>query len=167
MARYDGVGYGYRSPNGNSLVEMTINSRTEGFGEEVRRRILLGTYVLSSGYYDAYYVKAMKVRTLINQDFSNAFEKVDAILAPTAPTVAYKIGEGADPLSVYLLDAYTIPVNLAGLPAISVPCGFVDNMPVGLQIIGKHMAEETIIRAAFTFEQNTEYYKQFASLEVK
>ncbi len=167
LARYDGVGYGYRSPNGNSLVEMTINSRTEGFGEEVRRRILLGTYVLSSGYYDAYYVKAMKVRTLINQDFSNAFEKVDAILAPTAPTVAYKIGEGADPLSVYLLDAYTIPVNLAGLPAISVPCGFVDNMPVGLQIIGKHMAEETIIRAAFTFEQNTEYYKQFASLEVK
>ena len=167
LARFDGVGYGYRSPNGKSLVEMSTNTRTEGFGEEVRRRILLGTYVLSSGYYDAYYVKAMKVRTLIKQDFKNAFDNVDLVLAPASPTVAYKIGGMVDPLSAYLLDAYTIPINLAGLPAISVPCGFVDGMPVGMQLIGKPLAEETLLRAAFAYEQNTNWHKQFVSLEVK
>lgn len=167
LARFDGVGYGYRSPNGKSLVEMSTNTRTEGFGEEVRRRILLGTYVLSSGYYDAYYVKAMKVRTLIKQDFKNAFDNVDLVLAPASPTVAYKIGDMVDPLSAYLLDAYTIPINLAGLPAISVPCGFVDGMPVGMQLIGKPLAEETLLRAAFAYEQNTNWHKQFVSLEVK
>lgn len=167
LARFDGVGYGYRSPNGKSLVEMSTNTRTEGFGEEVRRRILLGTYVLSSGYYDAYYVKAMKVRTLIKQDFKNAFDNVDLVLAPASPTVAYKIGDMVDPLSAYLLDAYTIPINLAGLPAISVPCGFVDGMPVGMQLIGKPLAEETLLRAAFAYEQNTDWHKQFVSLEVK
>lgn len=164
LARYDGVGYGYRSPNGNSLVEMTTNSRTEGFGEEVRRRIMLGTYVLSSGYYDAYYLKAMKVRTLINQDFAKAFEQVDVILAPASPIVAHKFGEIADPLSSYLLDAYTIPVNLAGLPAMSVPCGFADGMPVGLQMIAKPLNEQALLRAGFTFEQNTDYHKSFAKL---
>lgn len=164
LARYDGVGYGYRSPNGNSLVEMTTNTRTEGFGEEVRRRIMLGTYVLSSGYYDAYYLKAMKVRTLIKQDFTNAFDKVDVILAPASPTVAYKFGEVADPLSSYLLDAYTIPVNLAGLPAMSIPCGFAHGMPVGLQMIAKPLNEQALLRAAYTFEQNTDFHKSFAQL---
>lgn len=167
LARFDGVGYGYRSPNGNSLVEMSTNTRTEGFGEEVRRRIMLGTYVLSSGYYDAYYVKAMKVRTLIKQDFQNAFNDVDVILAPASPTVAYPIGSVVDPLASYLLDAYTIPVNLAGLPGISIPCGFAESMPVGLQMIGNHLSEETLLRAAFTFEQNTDYHKCFADLEGK
>ena len=164
LARYDGVGYGYRSPSGNSLVEMTTNSRTEGFGEEVRRRIMLGTYVLSSGYYDAYYLKAMKVRTLINQDFAKAFEQVDVILAPASPIVAHKFGEISDPLTAYMLDAYTIPVNLAGLPAMSVPCGFADGMPVGMQMIAKPLNEQALLRAGFTFEQNTDYHKSFAEL---
>lgn len=164
LARYDGVGYGYRSPQGNSLVEMTTNSRSEGFGEEVRRRIMLGTYVLSSGYYDAYYLKAMKVRTLINQDFAKAFEQVDVILAPASPIIAHKFGEIADPLSSYLLDAYTIPVNLAGLPAMSVPCGFAEGMPVGLQMIAKPLNEQALLRAGFTFEQNTDYHKSFVEL---
>lgn len=164
LGRYDGVGYGYRSQSGNSLVEMTTNSRTEGFGEEVRRRIMLGTYVLSSGYYDAYYLKAMKVRTLINQDFAKAFDQVDVILAPASPIVAHKFGEISDPLTSYMLDAYTIPVNLAGLPAMSVPCGFADGMPVGLQMIAKPLNEQALLRTGFTFEQNTDYHKSFAEL---
>lgn len=164
LARYDGVGYGYRSNSGKNLVEMTTNSRTEGFGAEVKRRIMLGTYVLSSGYYDAYYLKAMKVRTLIKQDFEQAFDKVDVILTPASPTVSYPIGEMVDPLSAYLLDVYTIPVNLAGLPAISVPCGFADGLPVGLQLIGKPLGEETLLRAGYTFEQNTSHHKCLAKL---
>lgn len=164
LARYDGVGYGYRSKSGKNLVEMTTNSRTEGFGAEVKRRIMLGTYVLSSGYYDAYYLKAMKVRTLIKQDFEQAFDKVDVILTPASPTVSYPIGEMVDPLSAYLLDVYTIPVNLAGLPAISVPCGFADGLPVGLQLIGKPLGEETLLRASYTFEQNTNHHKCLAKL---
>lgn len=164
LARYDGVGYGYRSQNGKNLVEMTTNSRTEGFGDEVKRRIMLGTYVLSSGYYDAYYLKAMQARTLIKKDFDDAFAQVDVILSPSSPTVAHQIGGIADPLTAYLLDTYTIPVNLAGLPAISVPCGFADNLPVGLQLIGKPLGELDILRAGHAFEQNNDYHKCFAKL---
>lgn len=164
LARYDGVGYGYRSKTGKNLLEMTTNSRTEGFGAEVKRRIMLGTYVLSSGYYDAYYLKAMKARTLIKQDFDEAFNKVDIILTPASPTVSYPVGAMVDPLSAYLLDIYTIPVNLAGLPAISIPCGFVDGLPVGLQLIAKPLAEATLLQASYTFEQNTEHHKCLATL---
>ena len=160
LARYDGVRYGFRAANATSAPEMTTLSRTEGFGAEVKRRIMLGTYVLSSGYYDAYYKKAMQVRTLIRRDFDSAFEKCDVILAPTSPVVAYPI----DPLSIYMLDVYTIPVNMAGLPGISVPCGFADGMPVGMQLIGKPLDEETVLRAAYTFEQANEYHKVLAPL---
>ena len=139
-------------------------SRTEGFGAEVRRRIMLGTYVLSSGYYDAYYNKAMQIRTLIRRDFEEAFQKCDVILTPTSPVVAYPIDGKMDPLQIYMLDVTTIPVNMAGLPGISIPCGFVDGMPVGMQLIGKILDEETILRAAYTFEQATEYHKVFAPL---
>lgn len=162
LARYDGVGYGYRSQNSPNLIEMTTNSRSEAFGEEVRRRIMLGTYVLSSGYYDAYYLKALKARTLIKKDFDDVFSKVDVIVAPASPIVAPNIGEITDPLASYMLDIYTVPVNLAGLPGISVPCGFAHNMPVGLQIIGKPLAEETILRAAYAYEQTQEFHKNMA-----
>lgn len=164
LARYDGVRYGFRSANATSAPEMTTLSRTEGFGAEVKRRIMLGTYVLSSGYYDAYYKKAMQVRTLIRRDFDSAFEKCDVILAPTSPVVAYPIDGKMDPLSIYMLDVYTIPVNMAGLPGISVPCGFADGMPVGMQLIGKPLDEETVLRAAYTFEQANEYHKVLAPL---
>ena len=164
LARYDGVRYGFRAANATSAPEMTTLSRTEGFGAEVKRRIMLGTYVLSSGYYDAYYKKAMQVRTLIRRDFDSAFEKCDVILAPTSPVVAYPIDGKMDPLSIYMLDVYTIPVNMAGLPGISVPCGFADGMPVGMQLIGKPLDEETVLRAAYTFEQANEYHKVLAPL---
>ena len=164
LARYDGVRYGFRAANATSAPEMTTLSRTEGFGAEVKRRIMLGTYVLSSGYYDAYYKKAMQVRTLIRRDFDSAFEKCDVILAPTSPVVAYPIDGKMDPLSIYMLDIYTIPVNMAGLPGISVPCGFADGMPVGMQLIGKPLDEETVLRAAYTFEQANEYHKVLAPL---
>ena len=164
LARYDGVRYGFRAANAASAPEMTTLSRTEGFGAEVKRRIMLGTYVLSSGYYDAYYKKAMQVRTLIRRDFDSAFEKCDVILAPTSPVVAYPIDGKMDPLSIYMLDVYTIPVNMAGLPGISVPCGFADGMPVGMQLIGKPLDEETVLRAAYTFEQANEYHKVLAPL---
>ena len=160
LARYDG----FRAANATSAPEMTTLSRTEGFGAEVKRRIMLGTYVLSSGYYDAYYKKAMQVRTLIRRDFDSAFEKCDVILAPTSPVVAYPIDGKMDPLSIYMLDVYTIPVNMAGLPGISVPCGFADGMPVGMQLIGKPLDEETVLRAAYTFEQANEYHKVLAPL---
>ncbi len=155
LERYDGVSYGARV-DGVDVVEMMTNTRTEKFGEEVKRRIMIGNYALSAGYYDAYYLKALKVRTLIQKDFTDAFKNVDVVLTPTAPTVAFKIGEMAnDPLKMYLQDICTVPVNLAGLPGISVPCGFnKENLPIGLQLIGKPLDEETIIRAAFTFEQN-------------
>ncbi|MBI2676660.1 MAG: Asp-tRNA(Asn)/Glu-tRNA(Gln) amidotransferase subunit GatA [Candidatus Yanofskybacteria bacterium] len=151
LARYDGIRYGLRK-EGENLLDTYIKSRSEGFGEEVRRRIILGTYALSSGYYDAYYLRAQKVRTLIRQDFEKVFEKFDIIVGPTTPTPAFKIGEKEDPLSMYLSDTYTVSVNLAGLPAISVPCGKVGDLPVGLQIIGKKFDEETILRVAHQYE---------------
>ena len=154
LARYDGVRYGYRSPNARTLSDMYRKTRDEGFGEEVKRRIMLGTYVLSSGYYDAYYLKAQKVRTLIARDFQNAFGKVDAILTPTAPTPAFKLGEKSDdPLSMYLADIYTVTADLAGIPGISVPCGQTKSgLPIGLQVLGKHFDEGTILRIAHVVE---------------
>jgi aspartyl-tRNA(Asn)/glutamyl-tRNA(Gln) amidotransferase subunit A len=161
LARYDGVRYGVRSDNAANLIDMYVQTRSQGFGPEVKRRIMLGTYALSSGYYDAYYKKAQQVRTLIKQDFDQVFSKYDVIIGPTAPTTAFKIGEKInDPLTMYLEDICTIPVNLAGVPAISVPCGFASNgMPIGLQIIGKAFDESTILRVAHAYEQNTEHHK--------
>jgi len=160
LARYDGVKYGYRSKRYQDLLEMYALTRAEGFGKEVKRRIILGTYVLSAGYYDAYYRKASQVRTLMRNDFEEAFEKVDVIAAPTAPTPAFRIGEKAeDPLQMYLSDILTIPVNLAGIPAISIPCGFNrEGLPIGLQIMGKHFDEGRVLRAAYAFEQNTDFH---------
>lgn len=168
LARYDGVSFGHRV-EGNDIVDMYKKTRSEAFGAEVKRRIMLGTYALSSGYYDAYYLKALKVRTLVKQDFDRAFEQVDVLITPTAPTTAFKLGEKAnDPLAMYLQDVCTIPVNLSGVPAISIPCGFAGGMPIGMQIIGKPLGEETLFRAAYTFEQNNDYHKGFATLgEVK
>jgi aspartyl-tRNA(Asn)/glutamyl-tRNA(Gln) amidotransferase subunit A len=164
LARYDGVRYGYRNKEAKSAPEMTKLSRTEGFGSEVKRRIMLGTYVLSSGYYDAYYKKAMQVRTLIRKDFDEVFRNVDVLLTPTSPVTAYPLDGKMDPLAIYMLDVTTIPVNMAGLPGISIPCGFADGMPVGLQLIGKALDEETLLRAAYTFEQATEFHKAVAPL---
>lgn len=162
LARYDGVKYGYRTDNSNNLMEMYMKTRSEGFGTEVKRRIMLGTYALSSGYYDAYYRKAQQVRRLVKDDFENAFKKVDAIVTPTSPTPAFKFGERTvDPLTMYLSDVFTIPVNLAGLPGISIPCGFNrDGLPIGLQIIGKPFDEGTILRIANSYEKDTEWHKQ-------
>ncbi len=161
LARYDGVKYGHRSREARDLITMYYQTRREGFGAEVKRRIMLGTYALSAGYYDAYYLKALKVRTLIKQDFEKAFGQCDVLLSPTAPSVAFKLKEKvSDPLSMYLSDIATIPVNLAGLPAISLPCGSSGGLPIGLQLIGKAFAEEIVLRAAFTFEQNTEWHKK-------
>lgn len=156
LARFDGVQYGYRAKT-DSLYDMYTKTRREGFGPEVKRRIILGTYVLSAGYYDAYYLKAQKVRTLILKDFQEAFKKVDIILTPTSPTPAFKIGEKAeDPLQMYLSDIYTISVNLAGLPAISIPCGLTkNNLPIGLQLISRPFDEETILRVAYNYEQTS------------
>jgi aspartyl-tRNA(Asn)/glutamyl-tRNA(Gln) amidotransferase subunit A len=138
---------------------MASKTRAEGFGDEVKRRILLGTYALSAGYHDKYYLKALKVRTLVKQDFDKALSEVDVLMGPTMPTPAFKIGEKIDdPLSLYLADVNTVPINLAGVPSISVPCGFADKMPVGLQLIGKHFDENTILRAAYSFEQNTDHH---------
>ncbi len=167
LARFDGVRYGYRSPNAEGILDQYGKSRAEGFGPEVKRRIILGTYVLSSGYYDAYYLRAQKVRTLIRQDFQQAFEKVDALVCPTSPSVAFKLGERtADPLQMYLADIYTIAANLAGICGLSVPCGFVEeggkSLPVGLQILGKSLDESTILRAAMAYETATEWHKRRA-----
>jgi aspartyl-tRNA(Asn)/glutamyl-tRNA(Gln) amidotransferase subunit A len=164
LARYDGVRFGHRSETAQSLSEMFAKSRDEGFGVEVKRRIMLGTYALSSGYYDAYYLKAQKVRTLIMHDFIRALETVDVILTPVAPTPAFKIGEKVnDPLQMYLSDIFTIPVNLAGTCGMSVPAGFSsDGLPIGLQLVGRPFGEETIIRAAYAFEQATEWHKRKA-----
>ena len=164
LARFDGVRYGHRNMNATSAPEMTTLSRTEGFGSEVQRRIMLGTYVLSSGYYDAYYKKAMQVRTLIRRDFEEAFKQCDVLLTPTSPVVAYPIDGKMDPLSIYLLDVCTIPVDLAGIPGISVPCGFVDDMRVGMQLIVTPLDEETILRSAYTFEQANDYHKVIAPI---
>ena len=155
LARYDGVKYGFRAPQYNNLLDMYIQSRSQGFGAEVRRRIILGTYVLSAGYYDAYYLKAQQVRTLLRQDFENAYKQCDVILTPTSPTPAFKKGEKMqDPLQMYLSDIYTIAVNLAGLPAVSVPCGLSsEHLPIGMQIIGNHFDEQLILRLGYTYEQ--------------
>lgn len=165
LQRYDGVSYGERVES-DDLVGMMTKTRTEKFGEEVKRRIVIGNYALSAGYYDAYYLKAMKVRTLVQQDYNEAFQKVDVIMAPTAPTPAFKIGEMvSDPLQMYLQDACTVPLNLAGLPGMSIPCGYSSQgMPIGLQIIGKALDEETIIRAAYTYEQSQNYHNEMAKL---
>lgn len=153
LARFDGVRYGLRV-EGENLIDMYKNTRAAGFGAEVKRRIMLGTYALSSGYYDDFYLRAQRVRTLIKQDFDNAFQHFDVILSPTAPTTAFKFGEkSADPLTMYLNDIYTIPANLAGIPAISVPCGLSDGLPVGLQLIGNAFDESTLLRVAHAFEQ--------------
>ena len=154
LARYDGVRYTRRSPSATDVVDMYFKSRAEGFGEEVKRRIILGSYVLSSGYYDAYYLRAQKVRTLIRRDFEEAFGRVDVIMTPTSPTTAFKIGEKtSDPLAMYLSDICTINVNLAGLPGISVPCGFSsEGVPVGLQMIGKAFDEQNLLSFAASYE---------------
>lgn len=161
LARFDGVRYGYRSSNADNLQDLYKNTRAEGFGDEVKRRIMLGTFALSSGYYDAYYKKAQKVRTLIKKDFDDVLSQYDVIIGPTTPTPAFKVGEKTeDPLTMYTNDILTIPVNLAGVPAISVPCGFSGGLPLGLQIIGKHFDEATVYRTAHAFEQSTDFYKQ-------
>jgi aspartyl-tRNA(Asn)/glutamyl-tRNA(Gln) amidotransferase subunit A len=158
LARYDGARYGYRASGVKSLYEMYVKSRSEGFGPEVKRRIMLGTYVLSAGYYEAYYRKAQKVRRLIKEDFDKAFEKVDVIITPTSPTTAFKLGEKVDdPLQMYLSDIYTVSVNLAGVPAINVPAGFDSKgLPIGMQIIGKQFDEGTILRVSDFIERNFE-----------
>ncbi|MFA6215926.1 MAG: Asp-tRNA(Asn)/Glu-tRNA(Gln) amidotransferase subunit GatA [Patescibacteria group bacterium] len=170
LARYDGVRYGF-SAKAESLLENYLQTRAQGFGPEIRRRIMLGTYSLSAGYYDAYYLKAQKVRTLVKQDFDQALAEVDCLVTPTSPTVAFKFGEKVDdPLTMYLSDIFTVSINIAGVPAISIPCGFAKpkdgktEMPVGLQIIGNHFAEATILQAAYNYEQATEWHKQKPSL---
>ncbi len=159
LARYDGVKYGFRSSKGNNLIEMYENTRSEGFGDEVKRRILIGTYVLSSGYYDAYYLKAQKVRQLIKSDFDMSFKKVDAILTPSTPSTAFKIGEKKnDPISMYLNDIFTVPVNLAGIPAISIPAGTdKNNYPLGLQLIGNALDEQKLLNIAFAAEKKINF----------
>ncbi len=166
LARYDGVQYGYRA-SGGALMDMYLDSRSQGFGPEVKRKIILGTYVLSSGYYEAYYLKAQKVRTLIKQDFDELFKKFDLVIAPTSPTPAFKLGAKIDnPLQMSLSDIYTISANLAGIPAISIPCGFSSNgLPIGLQILGKPFDEAAILRCAYTFEQSTDYHKKRPKIE--
>ena len=166
LARYDGVSYGERAEDASDLVEMMTKTRTQYLGEEVKRRIMIGNYALSAGYYDAYYLKALKVRRLVKEDYDKAFKDVDVIVCPAAPSVAYKIGEKiANPLEMYLQDACTVPLNLAGLPGISVPCGYnKDKMPIGMQIIGKALDEETILRVAYTYEQSQSYHEDRAQL---
>ncbi len=158
LARYDGVRYGFRK-EGKDLIEMYENTRAEGFGSEVKRRILIGTYVLSSGYYDAYYLKAQKIRNLIKKDFDDAYKSVDSILTPTAPSSAFAIGEKTDdPVSMYLNDVFTVPINLAGLPAISIPAGYdKNNLPLGLQLVGKSFDEQTILNVALALEENLQF----------
>ena len=158
LARFDGTRYGFRE-NGENWNAMVSKTRAEGFGTEVKRRILLGTYALSAGYHDKYYLKALKIRTLVKQDFDRALAKFDLLMAPTMPNPAFKIGEKIeDPLTLYLSDVNTCPINLAGVPSISISCGFTDGLPIGLQIIGKPFEELTVLRAAYTFEQNTDYH---------
>lgn len=160
LARFDGIRYGYRSENSEDAVDIYIKSRSEALGREVKRRIILGTYVLSAGYYDAYYKKALKVRTLIKEDYSKIFKNYDAIISPTSPSVAFKFGEkGKNPLDMCLADMYTVPVNIAGLPAISLPCGNINGLPVGLQIIGDYFKEDILFNIAYSYEQSTNWHK--------
>lgn len=163
LGRFDGIRYGYRANNYSNLRELFVNSRTEGFGAEVKRRIILGTYVLSSGYYDAYYKKAQQVRTLIKNEFNKVFEKYDILIIPTSPVTAFGIGEKSDnPLEMYMADICTVPINVAGVPAISIPCGVdKEGLPIGMQIIGKHFSEETILNAAYAYEQKTKFRENY------
>jgi len=161
LARYDGVKYGFSYLKTSNMWEAMEKTRQYGFGPEVKRRIMLGTYALSAGYYDAWYLKALKVRTLIRQEFERAFERFDALVTPTSPTVPFKIGEKVDdPLQMYLSDVCTLPINIAGLPAISIPAGFAEGLPVGMQIIGKPFSEETILKIAYAFQQATDWHKK-------
>ncbi|MDP3804687.1 MAG: amidase, partial [Candidatus Omnitrophota bacterium] len=161
LARFDGVQYGLRAEEPKDMIDMYVQTRSRGFGNEAKRRILLGTYCLSTGYYDAYYLKAQKVRTRIKEDFENAFVTCDCIITPTTPSPAFKIGEKMnDPIGMYLSDIFTIPANMAGIPAISVPCGFSkEGLPIGLQILAKPFDEEMVFRVAYTFEQATDHHK--------
>ena len=161
LARYDGVKYGYSAQDAGDMWGAMEQTRQHGFGAEVTRRIMLGTFALSSGYYDAYYLKAQQARTLIRRDFAEVFESVDALVTPTSPVVAFPIGEKMDdPLQMYLVDVCTIPVNIAGLPALSVPCGFSDGMPVGMQVIGPHLSEKTLLRVGHAYQQATDWHKR-------
>ena len=165
LARYDGVRFGYRTARATSHIDLFEKTREEGFGPEVKQRIMIGTYALSAGYYDAFYLKAQKVRTLIKRDFDEAFAKYDVIIAPTAPTVAFKIGEVSDPLAMKLNDVLTIPANMAGIPAISLPCGFSSGLPIGLQIMAPAFGEEVLLRTAYAYEQASEWHNQRAIIE--
>jgi len=156
LSRFDGVRYGYRCSDPADLDDLYTRSRAEGFGDEVKRRIMVGTYALSAGYFDAYYVKAQKVRRLIANDFQSAWQHCDLILGPVSPTTAFKIGEKADdPVAMYLTDIYTLSANLAGVPGLSMPCGFVDGLPVGAQLLGPHFSESSLLRTAFHYQQHT------------
>ena len=163
LGRFDGIRYGYRAKDYKNLKELFVNSRSEAFGPEVKRRIILGTYVLSSGYYDAYYKKAQKVRTFVKKEFDKNFEKYDVLLTPVAPTTAFGIGEKSNnPLEMYLADICTVSINIAGVPAISIPCGVdSEGMPIGMQLIGKRFDEETILNAAYTFEQKEKFREKY------
>jgi aspartyl-tRNA(Asn)/glutamyl-tRNA(Gln) amidotransferase subunit A len=161
LARFDGVRFGHRAKDPKDLMDLYKRSRGEGFGAEVKRRIMTGTYVLSAGYYDAFYLKAQKVRRLIATDFEQAFDKIDVLMGPTTPTVAFELGsKTSDPITMYLNDIYTIGANLAGLPAMSIPCGFVQNLPVGLQLIGRHFAEERLLSAAHAYQRETDWHRR-------
>ncbi|MGI5921906.1 MAG: Asp-tRNA(Asn)/Glu-tRNA(Gln) amidotransferase subunit GatA [Syntrophomonadaceae bacterium] len=168
LARYDGVRYGYRDTSAENVIDMFSRSRATGFGDEVKRRIMVGTYALSSGYYDAYYLKALKVRRLIYNDFAKVFADFDIIVSPTTPTTAFKLGEQTgNPLTLYMNDILTVPVNMAGLPGLSIPCGFADGLPIGMQLIGKAFDEGTLLKAAYAFEQNTDFHTKKPELGVK
>jgi aspartyl-tRNA(Asn)/glutamyl-tRNA(Gln) amidotransferase subunit A len=161
LARYDGVKYGFSAGEAENMWDAMEKTKGLGFGPEVKRRIMLGTYALSAGYYDAYYLKALKVRTLIVQEFNQAFERFDALITPTSPTVPFRIGEKVDdPVQMYLSDVCTLPINIAGVPAISIPAGFADGLPVGMQAIGRPLGEEALLRIAFAYEQATEWHKK-------
>ena len=165
LSRFDGVRYGHRCENPRDLMDLYKRSRGEGFGAEVQRRIMIGTYVLSAGYYDAYYLKAQKIRRLISDDFRNAFGKVDVIMGPTAPSTAFRLGDKVDdPITMYLSDIYTIAVNLAGLPAVSIPAGFANQLPVGLQIIGKYFAEARLLNVAHQYQRVTDWHQYIPKL---
>jgi aspartyl-tRNA(Asn)/glutamyl-tRNA(Gln) amidotransferase subunit A len=165
LARYDGVKYGFSYRDTTNMWEAMEKTKQYGFGDEVKRRIMLGTYALSAGYYDAYYLKAQKVRTLIKRDFEKAFGQYDVLVTPVSPTVAFKIGEKVDdPVQMYLSDVCTLPINIAGVPAISIPAGFVDGLPVGMQIIGKHFSEEMLLRVAYAYEQATPWHTKKPAL---
>ena len=161
LSRFDGVRYGYRCKEPKDLADLYCRSRSEGFGEEVKRRIMVGTYALSAGYYDAYYLKAQKIRRLISEDYRTAFNEVDVVLSPTTPTTAFKINEKVDdPVTMYLSDIYTIGVNLAGLPGLSVPVGFDNGLPIGMQMVGNYFAEETLLRVGHQYQQQVDHHLQ-------